>query len=128
MDISNAPTGLGTAADNAKAVDAVNNARSGPVGQKKDSGFGALGQADFLKLMVVQLQQQDPFEPVENTEMLAQMAQFSSLAGTSETNATLADIATKLDALIAAQAPLAFPVKLPSPITDNTPLTKELQS
>jgi len=128
MDISNAPTGLGTAADNAKAVDAINNARSGTVDQKRDSGFGSLGQADFLKLMVVQLQQQDPFEPVNNTEMLAQMAQFSGLAGTNETNATLADIATKLDALIAAQAPQAFAVKVPSPVTDNTTLTKELQS
>lgn len=62
-----------------------------------------LGQADFLRLLTVQVQQQDPFEPVDNKEMLAQMAQFSSLAGTAETNETLGRIVDKLDALIAAQ-------------------------
>ena len=64
-----------------------------------------LGQADFLRLLTVQVQQQDPFDPVDNKEMLAQMAQFSSLAGTAETNETLGRIVDKLDALIAAQAP-----------------------
>ncbi len=67
------------------------------------SGLGALGSGDFLKLMVAQLQQQDPFEPVDNKDMLAQMAQFSTLAGSTESNATLSTISDKLDALIAAQ-------------------------
>ena len=61
-----------------------------------------LGQADFLRLLTVQMQQQDPFEPVDNKDMLAQMAQFSALAGTAETNTTLEKIVEKLDALIAA--------------------------
>ena len=60
----------------------------------------ALGQGDFLRLLTVQMQQQDPFDPVDNKEMLAQMAQFSSLAGVSETNAMLEQIADKLDQLI----------------------------
>ena len=59
-----------------------------------------LGQADFLRLLTVQVSQQDPFEPVDNKEMLAQMAQFSSLAGVAETNASLERIADKLDQLI----------------------------
>ena len=63
-------------------------------------GMDSLGQGDFLRLLTVQMQQQDPFEPVDNKEMLAQMAQFSSLAGVSETNATLEQIAEKLDLLI----------------------------
>ena len=63
-------------------------------------GMDELGQGDFLRLLTVQLQQQDPFEPVDNTEMLAQMAQFSSLAGTAETNAMLERIADKLDQMI----------------------------
>lgn len=65
-------------------------------------GMDSLGQGDFLRLLTVQMQQQDPFEPVDNKEMLAQMAQFSSLAGTAETNTTLEKIVEKLDALIAA--------------------------
>ncbi|WP_370187771.1 flagellar hook assembly protein FlgD [Qipengyuania sp.] len=63
-------------------------------------GMDALGQGDFLRLLTVQMQQQDPFDPVDNKEMLAQMAQFSSLAGVSETNAMLERIADKLDQLI----------------------------
>lgn len=68
------------------------------------SARATLDQGDFLRLLLVQLQQQDPLEPVDNKEMLAQMAQFSTLAGSAETNATLSDISTKLDALIAAQS------------------------
>ena len=63
-------------------------------------GMDSLGQGDFLRLLTVQMQQQDPFDPVDNKEMLARMAQFSSLAGVSETNATLEQIAEKLDLLI----------------------------
>ena len=65
--------------------------------------FASLGQADFLRLLTVQMQQQDPFDPVDNKEMLAQMAQFSSLAGINDVNATLQQISAKLDALAAAQ-------------------------
>ena len=67
------------------------------------TGFAALGQGDFIKLMTTQLQQQDPFEPMDNKEMLAQMAQFSSLAGVSDINKTLQQISGKLDAVLAQQ-------------------------
>ena len=62
------------------------------------SASTTLGQADFLKLMTAQMQNQDPFNPVDNTQMVAQMAQFSSLAGISEMSTTLKAIAEKLGA------------------------------
>ena len=38
-----------------------------------------LGQADFLKLLVTQLQSQDPLNPQSPTDFVAQLAQFSTL-------------------------------------------------
>lgn len=39
----------------------------------------ALGQEDFIKLLTVQMANQDPMNPVSDTDQIAQMAQFSSL-------------------------------------------------
>lgn len=74
-----------------------------PANRRSGNQTSTLDQGDFLRLLTVQLQQQDPLEPVDNQQMLAQMAQFSGLAGTTETNATLEQIAVKIDALISAQ-------------------------
>jgi flagellar basal-body rod modification protein FlgD len=38
-----------------------------------------LGKDDFLKLMITQLQHQNPLEPMDNTEYISQMASFSAL-------------------------------------------------
>ncbi len=39
----------------------------------------ALNSNDFMKLLSVQFQHQDPMKPMEDTAFIAQMAQFSSL-------------------------------------------------
>jgi flagellar basal-body rod modification protein FlgD len=38
-----------------------------------------LGSDDFMKLLAVQFQSQDPMKPMEDTAFIAQMAQFSAL-------------------------------------------------
>src|SRR5690606_32865589 len=42
-------------------------------------GSDELGQKAFLKLMITQLENQDPLSPQENGEFIAQLAQFSSV-------------------------------------------------
>lgn len=63
-----------------------------------------LGQADFLKLLTAQLQNQDPFAPVDNTQMVAQMAQFSQLSGITDINSTLKALSDKLSGTSTADA------------------------
>ncbi len=38
-----------------------------------------MGETEFLKLLVTQLQNQDPMNPMDNQQFIAQLATFSSL-------------------------------------------------
>jgi len=48
-----------------------------------------LNQSDFLKLLVAQMQYQDPMNPQSDTQMAAQMAQFTSLQQSSQMSSSL---------------------------------------
>ncbi len=58
----------------AQQVDQVNQRLSSGEGSRTD-----LGRDDFLRILITQLQNQDPTEPMDDREFIAQMAQFSSL-------------------------------------------------
>lgn len=45
-----------------------------------------LGQAAFLKLMITQMNNQNPLSPQDNSEFVAQLAQFSSVEGLERLN------------------------------------------
>src|SRR5882762_8775822 len=49
----------------------------------------SLGKQDFLKLLMAQLQNQDPMKPMDDTQMIAQMAQFSALEASQQLNSTM---------------------------------------
>jgi flagellar basal-body rod modification protein FlgD len=63
-----------------------------------------LGQNEFLKLMITQLNNQDPFKPMQNGEFIAQMAQFSSVTGLAQLQQSFDKLATSLQSNQALQA------------------------
>jgi len=69
-------SGTQSAASTASAASSATNTTS-----------NALDKDAFLKLLVTQLQNQDPMQPMEDKEFISQMAQFSSLEQMQQMNA-----------------------------------------
>jgi flagellar basal-body rod modification protein FlgD len=57
---------------------------------------GDIGKDDFLKLLVGQLQHQDPMQPSDDNQFIGQMAQFSQLEQETNNAQTSTQIATML--------------------------------
>lgn len=64
----------------------------------------SLGQQDFLRLMVAQVQNQDPMQPQANGEFLSQLAQFSTNDGITRMQDSLQQMASSLQSNQALQA------------------------
>jgi flagellar hook assembly protein FlgD len=65
----------------------VNGSSSQPLG--KNSALNDVDIDDFLKLMIAELQNQDPLNPLENAELVAQIGQIRSVASTEKLTSTL---------------------------------------
>ncbi|MGN7297465.1 flagellar hook assembly protein FlgD [Ferdinandcohnia sp. SAFN-114] len=62
--------------------------------QERKTGNDILGKDDFLKILMTQLQNQDPMNPMEDKDFIAQMATFTSLEQMTNMNSTLEKFVT----------------------------------
>lgn len=83
----NATTGIGSTTNGADTTTATD--------VKRDS----LGKDAFLKLLVTQLQHQDPTKPQADGEFIAQLAQFSSLEKLTQIATSIEDLNARVDRL-----------------------------
>jgi flagellar basal-body rod modification protein FlgD len=84
-------------------IDSVTSTSSYTSGDFGDVASKELGQEAFLKLLVAQLEHQDPLEPKENSEFVAELAQFSSLEQTIGINDRLDQLALQNQGLANSQ-------------------------
>ncbi|MEO8858430.1 MAG: flagellar hook capping FlgD N-terminal domain-containing protein [Burkholderiaceae bacterium] len=67
------------------------------------TGSGATSMAGaedrFLKLLVAQLNNQDPMNPMDNAQMTSQMAQINTVTSVQQVNDTLKSLSTQLSSL-----------------------------
>jgi len=91
-----------------------------------DSGTAAAAAAkqtldseDFMKLLIVEMGNQDPLDPMDNTEYIAQMAQFTSL---NQTQSLVSEM-SYMRADIQLQAATSLIGKNVTISTDNGPIT-----
>ena len=87
LDLSN----LGTTVGSTTAVK-TNNATDAQASQDR-----------FLKLLVAQLNNQDPLNPMDNAQMTTQMAQINTVSGIQQLNDTLKSMADQYSAMQAMQ-------------------------
>lgn len=73
------------------STEAVNSS-----GAQTVSNSGGVDKNGFIKLLVAELQNQDPMNSQDNTEYIAQMAQFSTLEQMENLNESLRNLSTNI--------------------------------
>jgi flagellar basal-body rod modification protein FlgD len=76
------PTAVTPAATTPSGTAAKTGSGTSSTAAEPTNPNGELGKNDFLKLMVAQLQAQNPLEPSNGTEYISELAQFSQLEQT----------------------------------------------
>jgi flagellar basal-body rod modification protein FlgD len=80
---------------------ATNSAATGQTNATTTPTKQAMGQEDFFRLMVAQMQNQDPTKPIDGQQQLAQLAQFSTLQSIQELQVSFDKLALELKSALA---------------------------
>ena len=68
-----------------------------PKQKQAEPSTGALGQANFLRLMTEQLKHQDPLKPLDSQQFLGQLAQFSTVQGIDQMQTAMGSMASVME-------------------------------
>lgn len=74
---------------------ATSNTSSAATGNKSTSNADA--QDRFLKLLVTQMQNQDPLNPMDNAQVTSQMAQINTVTGIEKLNNSMTSMSTSMN-------------------------------
>jgi flagellar basal-body rod modification protein FlgD len=74
-----------TAAANSSTAAAAANSKS----QTTGGGFNNLSTADFMQMLIAELQNQDPTQPMTNQDLLSQLSTMSQLQSTQDLDSAL---------------------------------------
>lgn len=89
------------------AIDSVSNSSSAATATSKAAsalGGGQDTQDRFIKMLVAQLQNQDPLNPMDNSQVTSQMAQLNTVQGIQNLNSTMQTMASSFGATASLQA------------------------
>lgn len=87
-------------------VSAVNNTNTSTAASATAASTQSVNEAqtNFLKLLVTQMQNQDPTNPMDNAQMTSQIAQLNTVSGINQLNSTMQSLAVTLQSSQALQA------------------------
>ncbi len=74
---------------------ATSNTSSAATGNKSTTNADA--QDRFLKLLVTQMQNQDPLNPMDNAQVTSQMAQINTVTGIEKLNTSMTSMSTSMN-------------------------------
>jgi flagellar basal-body rod modification protein FlgD len=94
-----------TAISSALQSSVLASATGSGAGSPSAANTGSAATEDrFLKLLVTQLQNQDPLNPMDNSQLTSQMAQISTVSGIQQLNATVQSLSGQMGANQSVQA------------------------
>ena len=77
-------------------TDTSTTSTSSSTASTSSTGSSTLGKDDFLKLLLTELQHQDPTSPMDSDKILTQTSELASLESSTKTNTALDNLTTQL--------------------------------